>query len=338
MKKGNFWGRVLRWLIPISISALAIGLVLDQIHFPTFIENLRQIRWESVLLAIILYLASYLFRVFSWYLLLRRNVSFRDTFFTMGAGYLLNNIFPFRLGEIGRAMLLGDPKGPSTFEVLSSIVVERVLDVLIGSFFILVMLPRVISGDFNKTLISAAFILTLVVLAVLFIAARFRDRIIRWLSGRRESAKFVKHWLTPKIKKILEGFSVLDNLPLFLLAFGSLMISWLVAFGENYVIFQNLYPSPPFWWMLFVLSAAAFGAALPSAPAGLGVFEGVMVAAFVLVNVNAEIALTHALVIHAIAFVFSNIIGVIGLRMRGEAVIGLFRRVLHQKPDIKAVE
>jgi uncharacterized protein (TIRG00374 family) len=338
VRKSNFLGTLLRWMIPIGISAIAISLVLGQIRLPTLVENLRRIRWETIMLGIVLYLVSYVFRVLSWYLLLHRKVSFKNTFFTMGTGYLLNNIFPFRLGEIGRAVLLGDPKGPSTLEVLSSIVVERVLDVLLGSFFILAMMPRVISGDFNETLILIAFILTLVVLGILFIAARFRDRINRWLLHRGENVHFIKHWLSPKIKKLLGGFSVLDNLPLFLLAFGSLAVSWLVAFAENYVIFKNLYPSPPFWWMMFVLSAAAFGAALPSAPAGLGVFEGVMVAAFALVGVDAELALTHALVIHAIAFVFSNIIGVIGLRLRGEAVIDLFNRVIHRKPDIQTVE
>ncbi len=338
MKKNSFWGKLLRWLVPIGISGIAIFLVLRQISFPTFVENLRLIRWESILFGVSLYLVSYLFRVACWYLLLRKKVSFWDVFFTMGAGYLLNNIFPFRLGEIGRAVLLGDPKGLSALEVLSSVAVERILDVLIGTFFILLMLPRVLSGDFNTTLIIVVFIVTLVGLGILFAAAKYRDRINLWMTRRGEKTSFLHNWLAPKVKKLLDGLLILENIPLFLLAFASLILSWVISFAENYVIFQNLHASPSFWWMIFVMSAAAFGAALPSAPAGLGVFEGVMVGAFALVGVSTEVGLTQALVIHAIAFILSNIIGIIGLRLRGEAVVDLFQRVLTRRTDYSGAQ
>jgi uncharacterized protein (TIRG00374 family) len=153
-----------------------------------------------------------------------------------------------------------------------------------------------------------------------------------------EKRRFIKIWLAPNIRQILDGLSVLRKPSAFVLAFGSLTLSWVIAFGENFVIFQSLYSEPKFWWMVFVLSAAAFGAALPSAPSGFGVFEGVMVSAFTLININTGTAFTHAIVIHAIAFVFSNIIGLIGLRMRGEAVIALYQRAVHRKPKLDAVE
>lgn len=175
-------------------------------------------------------------------------------------------------------------------------------------------------------------------LAALYLAARFRVRITHWLERWGKRSEFVNRWVTPKASQILEGLSVLIQPWAFALAFGSLALSWLIAFGENFIVFQSLYPNPPFWWMVFVLSAGAFGAALPSAPAALGVFEGVMVAAFALLGVGAEVALTHAIVIHAMAFFYSNILGLIGLRMRGQAVVGLYRRVVHRSPDLEFAE
>ncbi|MFN2303298.1 MAG: lysylphosphatidylglycerol synthase domain-containing protein, partial [Anaerolineales bacterium] len=88
----------------------------------------------------------------------------------------------------------------------------------------------------------------------------------------------------------------------------------------------------------FVLSAGAFGAALPSAPSGIGVFEGVMVAAFTLLGVDAELALTHAIIIHMLAFVYANILGLIGLRLRGEALIKLYHRVINRSPEIQPID
>ncbi len=336
--KTPFAKKIFRWLVPIIISAGAIWLVLRDIELSTIAAHLSKIDFKIYLLASLAYFASYLLRTYCWYVLLRRKVSFKDTFFTMGAGYLLNNLFPFRLGEIGRAVLLDDPEGPSALEVLSSVLVERIFDLFLAAVFVLSMLPRILGGGFDQTLILILFILTLLGMAVLYLAARFRLRITGWLDRWGTRASFVNRWVTPKANQVLEGLSVLNNPGAFMLAFGSLFLSWLIAFGENWIVFQSLSPNPPFWWMIFVLSAAAFGAALPSVPAGLGVFEGVMVAAFAFLGVDADLAFTHAIVIHALAFVYSNIFGLIGLRLRGQAVIDLYRRVVHRSPTIDPVD
>jgi glycosyltransferase 2 family protein len=115
--------------VPLLISGLAIWLILREIDFQIFIFHLRKIRWQTLVFATVIYFSAYALRAFCWYVLLRRKVSYRDAFFTMGVGYLLNNIFPFRLGEIGRAVLLDDSGRTSPLEVLSSVIVERIFDV-----------------------------------------------------------------------------------------------------------------------------------------------------------------------------------------------------------------
>ncbi|MBG0788565.1 MAG: flippase-like domain-containing protein, partial [Anaerolineaceae bacterium] len=271
-------------------------------------------------------------RVFAWYILLQKRVSFKDAFFAMNAGYLLNNVFPFRLGEIGRALLLDRPEGPKAFEVLSSVVMERVFDVFLGAVFVLATLPRVIGGDFDQRLIWLALVLTVMGLIVLFLMARNPERINGWLVKWGERSTWVKNRLAPRVAELLTGLAVLKSPSAFILAFGSLALSWVISFGENYIIFNQLQPNPPFWWLIFVLSMAAFGAALPSAPAGLGVFEGVMVTAFALLGVNPDLAFTHAVVIHALAIVFTGILGLIGLRLQGQALVSLYQRAVHRAP------
>ena len=335
--RGKIFGKLLRWLIPLGFSGLSIWLVLRNIELDQFIENLTRVGFQTFFLASLLYFVSYFLRVFCWYTLLRGTVSFWDAFFTMGAGYLLNNTLPLRLGEIGRAVLLSDPQGPSTFEVLSSILVERIFDVLLAAVFVLSMLPRILGDGYDQTFIVLALIISLIGLLSLILMVRFRANLIRWLNAWGERRDFIKRWITPKIIQVLNGLAVLNHPRYFILSFGSLILSWFLAFGENVVVFRSLYPDPPFWWMIFVLSAGAFGAALPSAPAGIGVFEGVMVAAFALLGVEAELALTHAIVIHLLAFVYANILGLIGLRLRGEALITLYQRVVNRKTEIQTI-
>jgi hypothetical protein len=329
--------RALRWLLPVGISATAIWLVLRDVAWNQFIDNLRKIPPGTYLLASVIFFAGLFFRVFCWYILLGRRVSFKDTFFTMNAGYLLNNIFPFRLGEIGRAILLDSPEGPSALEVLSSILVERILDVFLAAVFVLSMLPRIFSTGYDPRLIVIALVFALVGISALFLMARFRGAIGGWLGRWGMKANFIRKWVAPKADQLLNGLAVFDRPLVFLLAFSSLTLSWGLAFLMNYVVFRQLYPHPPFWWLVFVLSAGAFGAALPSAPAALGVFEGVIVAAFALLGVGQGVAFTYAVVIHAIQFVFSNILGLIGLRLRGQAVIDLYHRATHRSTDVPEV-
>ncbi len=329
---------LLRWIIPLGISGLALWLVLRNIDFASFSQNLMRVGWQAILFATAAYFTSFFFRTLCWFILLRRKVPFKDVFFTLGAGYLLNNIFPFRLGEIGRAVLLDDPDGISGLEVLSSIVVERVFDVFLAAIFILAMLPRIFDHAFDQDIIIVVFILAGGGLVSLYLVAMFRAKISMWLSSLGNKTGFIQAWLTPKVTKLMEGLSILTHPIAFLTAFASLTISWFLAFGQNYIIFRSLYPDPPFWWMIFVLSAAAFGAALPSAPAGWGVFEGVKVAAFALLGVNPEVALTLAIVVHLMAFIYASLIGLIGLRLRGEAVMSFYQRVIRKKPEAQLIE
>jgi hypothetical protein len=256
----------------------------------------------------------------------------------MGAGYLLNNTLPFRLGEIGRAVLLSDPQGPRTLEVFSSILIERIFDVFLAAAFVLAMLPRILNNNFDQTLIIIALIFSLAALITLIFMVKFRESIIRRFHKWGERSDFIKGWFMPKMVQVLNGLAALNHPKFFILSFGSLLLSWFFAFGENFIVFRNLYSQPPFWWMIFVLSAGAFGAALPSAPSGIGVFEGVMVAAFTLLGVDAELALTHAIIIHMLAFVYANILGLIGLRLRGEALIKLYHRVINRSPEIQPID
>ena len=332
MAKKRVIAGLLRWLIPLLISGLVIWLVLRAIDFQTLISNLALIRWQTLLYASIVFFLSYFLRVFCWHTLLRRKVSYWDAFFTMGVGYLLNNILPMRLGEIARAVMLDQSRRISPFEVFSSVIVERIFDVFLAAIFILSVLPRILSSGFDLRLIFAVFLLTLMGLIGLFLVAKYRDRLSAWFSRWGESSRFIGGWLAPKITHALEGFAVLTDLKAFTIAFGSLVLSWWLAFGQTMIIFRDLYLNPPFWWMIFVLSAGAFAAALPSAPAGLGVYEGAVMAAFAVLGVDMETALTYAIVTHGMSILFTTLIGLVGLKMRDEALIAFVQRVLEHSP------
>ena len=95
----NFW----RILPGVLISLVALGVLFTLIDWPTFVVALQKADYRYLLLGLPIYLISYLVRSRAWHLLLMEEPSYKLVFFTQQAGYLMNNVLPFRLGELGRA-------------------------------------------------------------------------------------------------------------------------------------------------------------------------------------------------------------------------------------------
>ena len=63
---------------------------------------------------------------------------------SLGEGYLLNNILPFRLGEIGRAFMLSRKTDLQFAEILPTIIIERAVDLGFTAAIFLAALPFVV--------------------------------------------------------------------------------------------------------------------------------------------------------------------------------------------------
>lgn len=330
-KRSGFPGSILKWVIPFGISIAAIWLISRTVNFQDVTTAIKQIGWQPILWASLLYFSSHFARVACWYILLNRKVTYGKAYFGMNAGYLLNNVFPFRLGEIGRAILLGSPSGPTIFQVLSSIIVERVYDVTLAAGFFLGTLLLALSSTENLWLSVAFLAVALFGLVILFIITRHREKVKAWMTRKAQGKKWLETVIVPKIGELLDGFAVFDQPLWFFLSLGLLVVSWLLAFCEQYVIMRALIPDGQFWWVIFILSAGALGAAVPSAPAGLGVYEASIVGTFAVLGVSQPIALAQALVTHALHFVYSSSLGLIGLIISGQNISAFFRRATQTK-------
>ncbi|HEX7434754.1 MAG TPA: lysylphosphatidylglycerol synthase transmembrane domain-containing protein, partial [Anaerolineaceae bacterium] len=139
------WNNMKRWLPGVLISAFVFWLILRNISWPKVGAALALISPAAIAVVIVLYFISLAARVLCWQTLLQRKVPFKRTFFVMGEGYLLNNVFPLRVGELGRAVLLSRDKGLGFFQVLSTIVVERAYDMAIAASLLLGTLPFVLA-------------------------------------------------------------------------------------------------------------------------------------------------------------------------------------------------
>ena len=216
-------------------------------------------------------------------------------------GYLFNIILPARLGEVARIVALHRRAGTSRAEATSTVVVERVFDVLsllVLLFIAQPVLPRVASlriAGALAALLSAGLIAAVISLAV------WGERPVRWALGPLRLTPGLSPQRAEQIASgIIGGLGALRAWRQAALALGWTFASWIVLALSAWCVLEefNLDLSPVAGLLLVI--ATGLSAVIPSAPAGLGVFEAAGVVALRAYDVPLTDALSCALVFHAL--------------------------------------
>lgn len=340
MKKGTKekLQKILRWLPGVLISGVAVFLVfkLLKLDWAGLTDAFSRIKIEYLIAGIILFICSLLLRALGWRAILANKVTFPATFFAMNEGYLLNNILPFRLGEIGRALLLGKSSKLGFFHILSTILVERIYDITISACLVLISIPFVAGATDAGIIAPIALSLALIVFILLFLVARNRQKVIAWVERVSERSKFMKRFVSPYVHNFLEGLVFLNQVKYFLLATGLMISTWAVAFIEYYVVMKAFIPSAQPLWVTLCLGSLAIGVSIPSAPAYFGVFEVFVGGALTLFGVDGNVAFAYALLIHFYHFVINGVFGLIGLLREGRSLGSIFSEIFRQKKTTEA--
>lgn len=321
------WRSLGRWFPGLFISLLAVLLLARLTAWGELRRALLllDLRWLAPVL--FFYLASLGLRALAWRTLLQGKVGSGRAFLALNEGYLLNNLFPFRLGELGRALLLGQASGLSPMFVLSTILIERAFDLAIAAGLLLATLPLVLGLESARPAALVALALVLLGLGALYLAARHRCRVRQLLDACFGGRRFVRRFLLPRLDASLEGLAALTRPGQFLLSAALLVASWSLGGIEIHLLLNSGSLQAPLWWTAFFLGVISLGVALPSAPASLGVYEAAAVGALSLLGVAAAPALAFALVAHLIHVSASGLIGAYALFRDGETLAGLYRRL-----------
>lgn len=324
------WKRILPGLI---ISLVALVVVFSLIDLRKFREAIQQADVRFLLLGVLAEVLWLLVRGLVWRTLLQYKASYKDAFITINEGYLLNNILPFRLGEIGRAFLIGRKARLDFWQALPSILIERLLDLAIAAGILLSALPFVIGVPWAKQAAVATGIIVLIGLIVIYILARNRQWVLTWIGRAGERWGLVKKLAGKRVEAIFDGLGIITDGSLFLRAVGWEGLNWLVSYLQYYLLFRAFFPSPNFLWVLFALGVGALGIAAPSSPGAIGVFEASILVALAAFGLDASTATAFALSVHFTSYIITALIGGYGLYKDGESLSGLYTRLGKMKSE-----
>ena len=117
-----------RWLPGAIISIGLIAAILYFVDLRAMLDAMRNADYTRLTIAFAIGFAWMAIRSLVWWTLLLNRGMYRDIFWSLCAGYLLNAILPFRLGELGRAFLLSRKTEMKFSEILPTIIIERAVD------------------------------------------------------------------------------------------------------------------------------------------------------------------------------------------------------------------
>lgn len=325
--------KALGWLPGVIISIAAILLILRKISWQDLAHAFKYVRIEIIGFAILLFFISIFSRTLAWRSLLKNKVTFIQTFFVINEGYLLNNVLPFRLGEFGRAVIMGKISGLGTFHVLSTIIMERIFDVFLSAILLFLGIAFV-AISFTLSFIAWIVLGLLIVLFfTLWIFSKRSQQIQNWIDRTSERSGFFRKYIQRYSKNFLQGLEFMHEPGYFFPALGFMVVAWIIALLEYFVLLRSFIPAATLLWASLGLGVLAFGVAIPSAPAYAGVFEGVMVLALVPLAGEPQkgLILAYALVIHILHFILNGIFGLIGFIIQGNSISDIWKDISQQK-------
>ncbi|MFQ5407823.1 MAG: lysylphosphatidylglycerol synthase transmembrane domain-containing protein [Anaerolineales bacterium] len=307
-------------LFGIGISLLALALIVRGVRWDELAYVLRTANYIWLLPGAILLTISLWGRGMRWRVFLEDKVSPTRMFWITNIGYLISNVLPFRLGELGRIYLVSRDERVSSMQALSTAILERLIDVLMVFGFIAAILPFVPNHSLIVTFGAGAAAIAAFGVVGLFVAAIWRDRMLAITAAVLNR---VRGSLTRPVTERLGSF--LDSIRA---TGGSRMVSglgwslflWVVSGLASYMVLLLFDAQTPWYIGIFVTCSIVLGLALPSSPSGVGVFEAAAVAALTLFGIGAETALAYGVILHLLNFVLIGIYGLIGLSREDESL------------------
>ena len=213
MKKWQFW-------LGLGISLFFVWLVVRGLDWSAFWETVTTAHYWWLIPGVAVYMVAVWARAWRWHYLLRpiKPISTNKMFPIVCIGYMGNNIYPARAGEVLRAVILKRREGVPVSASLATVIVERIFDGVVMLAFVFLNLPELARinsdsgfvGDIQSVTVWGAVIFA-VALAIFLLAAMFPQvtaRVGLWFIER----------LTPKRRQTA---SVEFDLPLSALAPGA---------------------------------------------------------------------------------------------------------------------
>ncbi|MBL8101570.1 MAG: flippase-like domain-containing protein [Anaerolineales bacterium] len=321
MKKWQIWLGVL-------ISIFFIWLALRGLHLEDFWNAVQKANYIWLLPGIGIYFIGVWIRAWRWHYLLSpiKKIPTKTMFPITTIGYMGNNIYPARAGEVLRAVILKRREGVPVSASLATIIVERIFDGVVMLAFVFVNLSELAKltgasgfvGNIQQVAIygTGIFLGALVVflLAAMFpqVTAKIGIRAIEHLTPQRLHEK-----LGGIMHKFLDGLASLRSPFNVLMVFFTSVIIWLLETGKYWFVMHAFDFNVSFFALMLMNGIVNLATTIPSAPGYIGTFDAPGIAVLTAYGVDQATAAGYTLTLHVALWLPITILGAYYLAREG---------------------
>lgn len=321
MKKWQFWLGVL-------ISILFLWLALRGLKLGDFWGTMQKANYIWLAPGIMVYFVGVWVRAWRWHYLLGpiKKIPTKTMFPVTTIGYMGNNIYPARAGEVLRAVVLKRKEGVSVSASLATIIVERIFDGVVMLAFVFVNLTELAkltdASGFVGNIQQVAVIGTGVFLGALIVfllAAMFPQKTMKvsqWMMRIFVPQRYHLR-LTNIINKFLDGLASLRSPFNVLMVFLTSVFIWLLETGKYWFVMHAFDFNVSFFALMLMNGIVNLATTIPSAPGYIGTFDAPGIAVLTAYGVDHATAAGYTLVLHVALWVPITALGAYYLAREG---------------------
>ena len=317
MKKWQFW-------VGVFISGVFLYFALRGLKLGDFWQAVRSANYWWILPGIAVYFVAVWARAWRWHYLLLpiQKISTWSMFPVTCIGYMGNNIYPARAGEVLRAIILKRKEGVPISASVATIIVEKIFDAVVMMGFVFVNLPELAkvgaaNSGFVGNIQEVALIGTGIFMAALLIfilAAVFPQitaRIVQWFIDR-----VIPRRIRPRtsgiLHKFLDGLASLRSPKNVLMVMLTSVVIWLLETGKYWFV-MHAFPGNGFPVSFFALmlmnGVVNLVTIIPSAPGYIGTFDAAGIAVLAAYGVDPSAAAGYTIVLHVALWLPITLLG-----------------------------
>lgn len=315
-----------RWklLLGFAVSAVSLVLLLWNVNWNEFWTALQKADywWFVPCLATVFF--DIWLKTVKWQLLLlpAGKTSQVNLLYSICVGYLVNTILPGRLGELARVYMVSRLEPVNPVAVLSTVAIDRILDVVAVALLLAVVLPTadlptwvgqsgLVVGAGGIALLACCLLMAYPWGRDLFLS--ILDRLPRF-PGKAMAVKWAE--------ALCLGTEGLRGPAAQLKITAVTAAIWIVTVLTFYFSQLAFHIQAPIWAAALVVAVTNLGMVVPSSPGYVGVYHYLVVLALAAYGVEREVALGMGVVVHLVWLLPVCLVGAFALWRRGMTLMG----------------
>ena len=289
----------MRKILSFCVATLCLYFAFKQVNLEDINRAISNSNFYYILIALLTTYITFILRSIRWKILLDSpsNLKLNKYISTTHIGYFLNNILPFRAGDLGRAKLLSNHSNQIRFSfLLGSLVAEKIIDLWMIGFFSIYL----IFFGFNDVL-GLTFSLGILLLYIITSLIIF---------GNNSVINKIKNQFSIT-KNFVDGYLLISKNKLKLGIVSILLWCSFVVYMVALLKSINIHLS--FEQYIGITIITGIVTSLPIAPAAIGTYHLAVIYFLSLYGIGVEQSQTAAILLHSIFLLYTIILGYIYL-------------------------